>query len=88
MIERVFSSGEIVRVVFDLSSRCLQLEWRNKRVVAHKPVPEEVFRRLCNSPNRVTYYEDRIAEEYPKAPTIKATVSDASKKLDDLFSPK
>ena len=28
--------------------------------------PEEVFRRLCSAPNPATYWEDRIAEEYPK----------------------
>jgi hypothetical protein len=85
VIEKVFSSGEIGRIVYDPPSRCLQLEWRNKRFVAHRPVPEEVFRRLCNSPNRLTYYEDRIAEEYPKTQATSAIDANVSKHLDDLF---
>ena len=85
MIIRDFSSGEIIQVSFDQSSRYLELVWRNKSVVAHKPVPEEVFRRLCNSPNRAVYYEDRIAEEYPKVQLQKSGSADATSKLDDLF---
>ena len=85
MIEKDFSSGEIIRVSFDQSSRYLELVWRNKSVVAHKPVPEEVFRRLCNAPNRAVYYEDRIAEEYPKVQAQKDSAADAKSKLDDLF---
>ena len=33
--------------------------------LAHQQVPQEVFRRLCSAPNPATYWEDRIAEEYP-----------------------
>ncbi|MGA1211779.1 MAG: KTSC domain-containing protein [Burkholderiaceae bacterium] len=51
---------------FDPSNRYLEIHWRNKRVVAYCPVPEEIVRRLCNAPNPATYFEDRIAEEYPK----------------------
>ena len=86
MIEKDFSSGEIIRVRFDQSSRYLELVWRNKSVVAHKPVPEEVFRRLCNAPNRAVYYEDRIAEEYPKVHVKKSSSADTKSRLDDLFS--
>ena len=85
MIEKDFSSGEIIRVSFDQSSRYLELVWRNKSVVAHKPVPEEVVRRLCNAPNRAVYYDDRIAEEYPKVQVQKSSSADARSKLEDLF---
>ena len=86
MIEKDFSSGEIIRVSFDQSSRYLELVWRNKSVVAHKPVPEEVVRRLCNAPNRAVYYDDRIAEEYPKVQAQKSSAAEVKNKLDDLFS--
>ncbi|MFM1849790.1 MAG: hypothetical protein RL446_629, partial [Pseudomonadota bacterium] len=39
----------------------------------------------CNAPNRATYYEDRIAEEYPKTQAQKGNSEDAKNKLDDLF---
>lgn len=85
MIKKEFATGEIIQVSFDQSSRHLELVWRNKSVLAHKPVPEEVFRRLCNAPNRAVYYEDRIAEEYPKVQAQKGEAVDARIKLDDLF---
>ena len=85
MIIKEFTTGEIIQVRFDQSSRYLELVWRNKSVVAHKPVPEEVFRRLCNAPNRAVYYDDRIAEEYPKVQVQKSSSADARSKLEDLF---
>jgi hypothetical protein len=49
-------------------------------------VPAEVFRRLCNAPNPTTYWEDRIAEEYPKAlPRPAGAAPDAARKLSDLL---
>ena len=85
MIIKEFTTGEIIQVSFDQSSRYLELTWRNKSVVAHRPVPEEVFRRLCNAPNRAVYYEDRIAEECPKVQVQKGSATDAKSELDDLF---
>jgi hypothetical protein len=45
-----------------------------------------VYRRLCSAPNPATYWEDRIAEEYPKGtPMMSTTDPDGAKKLGDLF---
>jgi hypothetical protein len=53
-------------------------------VLAYKQVPQEVFRRLCSAPNPTTYWEDRIAEEYPKGvPQTKAARQGPD--LRDLF---
>jgi hypothetical protein len=55
-------------------------------VLAYKQVPQEVYRRLCSAPNPATYWEDRIAEEYPKATPAKPGADpDAARKLSDLF---
>ena len=49
-------------------------------------MPEEVYRRLCSAPNPVTYWEDRIAEEYPKAqPRGGAGPDDSAQRFNDLF---
>jgi hypothetical protein len=49
-------------------------------------VPDEVFRRLCSAPNPTTYWEDRIAEEYPKGTPMKAGAgTGGGKDLRDLF---
>ena len=86
MIKKAFTSGEINQVSYDPSSRYLELVWRNKSVLAFQPVPEEVFRRLCNAPNRAVYYEDRVADEYPKVQVQRSNAGDAKSKLDDLFN--
>lgn len=50
-------------------------------------MPEEVFRRLCSAPNPATYWEDRIAEEYPRGTPPPAAPGGAGtgKSLGDLF---
>jgi hypothetical protein len=86
MISKNFTTGGIEQVLFDPGSRYLEVHWRNKRIVAFRPVPEEITRRLCNAPNPSTYLEDRIAEEYSKVePRKSQTTDDAKTKLDDLF---
>ncbi len=63
MITKKFTTGEIEQVLFDPSSRYLEVQWRNKRIAAFRPVPEEIARRLCSAPNTSPYLEDRITEE-------------------------
>ena len=79
-----FTNGRIRKADYDPSSQQLDLHWDNKTVTAYKHVPGEVFRRLCAAPNPTTYWEDRIAEEYPKGVPKRAGGS-APKDLRDLF---
>jgi hypothetical protein len=86
MHSKAFSSGKIRSVTYDVKTRQLELTWDNKEIHAYRPVPKEVFDRLCSAPNPATYFEDRIAEEYPKvAPAKKVDDSEARRKLNDLF---
>lgn len=86
MTTKTFTSGRIRQADYDTSTRQLDLHWDNGQVLAYKPVPDEVFRRLCSAPNPATYWEDRIAEEYPKArPASGAKAAQAAKGLEDLF---
>ena len=86
MPSKTFTSGRIRVANYNRVTRQLDLQWDNKTVMAYKPVPEEVFRRLCSAPYPATYWEDRIAEEYPKAtPMTSHADPDAVKKLGDLF---
>ena len=66
MPTREFTTGRIRRADYDATSRQLELHFDNRTVLAYRHVPQEVFRRLCSAPNPATYWEDRIAEEYPK----------------------
>lgn len=81
---REFTSGRIRKADYDPQTKQLDLHWDNKTVIAYKHVPEEVFRRLCSAPNPTTYWEDRIAEEYPKG-TPRSAPSAGGKTLKDLF---
>lgn len=83
---KVFTGGRIRKAEYDPASRQLDLHWDNQSVLAYKHVPQEVFRRLCSAPNPATYWEDRIAEEYPKATPIPSRADPAgASKLGDLL---
>lgn len=85
MPTKTFSGGRIRKAVYDAGSRQLDLHWDNHSVLAYKHVPEEVYRRLCAAPNPATYWEDRIAEEYPKGTPMPAAGAPGGKDLRDLF---
>lgn len=86
MPTKTFTSGRIRRADYDPGSGQLDLHWDNQSVLAYKQVPQEVYRRLCSAPNPATYWEDRIADEYPKATPKKAGAgSEPRKTLGDLF---
>jgi hypothetical protein len=85
MVTKVFTSGRIRKAEYDPASQQLDLHWDNQSVLAYKHVPEEVFRRLCSAPNPTTYWEDRIAEEYPKGTPRASGKGSGGKTLKDLF---
>ncbi len=87
MQTKAFTSGRIRKAVYDDTSRQLDLVWDNQTTLAYKQVPGEVWRRLCSAPNPTTYWEDRIAEEYPKGVPMKTTGTEPGtpKSLGDLF---
>ena len=88
MLSKTFTSGRIRRADYNPESQQLDLHWDSKTTLAYKQVPHEVFRRLCSAPNPTTYWEDRIAEEYPKGvPMTSYAPPTGTKSLDDLFGP-
>lgn len=86
MLTKTFTSGRIRKAEYDTASGQLDLHWDNKSVLAYKHVPQEVYRRLCSAPNPATYWEDRIAEEYPKGTPMKSGASpEGARNLSDLL---
>jgi len=86
MQTKTFTSGRIRKADYDPASQQLDLHWDNKTTLAYKHVPAEVYRRLCSAPNPTSYWEDRIAEEYPKGtPMTSSAAPDAAKQFNDLF---
>ena len=81
-----FTIGRITQANYSEPARQLDLQFNDGTMRSYRHVPAEVFRRLCNAPNPTTYWEDRIAEEYPQATGKVGAESDSvKKKLDDLF---
>ena len=86
MQTKTFTVGRIRRADYDAATQQLDLHRDDKTILAYTHVPQEVFRRLCSAPNPTTYWEDRIAEEYPKGTSMtKSAASDAAQKFQDLF---
>lgn len=86
MLTKLFTSGRLRKAEYDPASGQLDLHWDNKSILAYTHVPQEVYRRLCSAPNPATYWEDRIAEEYPKGrPMTSPADPDGARKLGDLF---
>ena len=85
MVTKTFTGGRIRKADYDAESRQLDLHWDNHAVLSYKHVPAEVYRRLCSAPNPATYWEDRIAEEYPRAQPPKSGGAAGGKSLADLF---
>lgn len=85
MERHTFKGGRIVEAAFDERDKRLELRFANGESRIFAGVPTEVFRRLIAAPNPATYYEDRIAEEYPVRRGSAGTTPDARSRLDDLF---
>lgn len=86
MPTRTFNTGRLRHADYDPASGQLDLRFDGGTVLAYKQVPQEVFRRLCSAPNPATYWEDRIAEEYPKTtPRSTGAGGGGGKTLKDLF---
>jgi hypothetical protein len=59
------SSSKIRGVGYDPKSQVLEIEFNDGRVMAYSGVSPEVHRRFMTAPSPVSFFEDKIAEEYP-----------------------
>lgn len=87
MERRPIHGGRLESAGYDERERRLEIAFVDGRVQVFKAVPVEVWRRLLASPNPASYYEDRIAEEYPVERGAAAAHPDAKARLDALFGP-
>ena len=87
MERKTLRGGKLRSGAYDEREKRLELEFVDGSIRVFKAVPEEVWRRLLSSPNPASYYEDRIAEEYPVERGSHASSAAAKSRLDDLFGP-
>ena len=60
------NSSRIRAAGYDSSKQVLEIEFSDGRVVSYRGVSSEVHRQFVNAPSPVSFYEDKIAENYPE----------------------
>lgn len=88
MQRRLLHTDRIRSAGYDPRDQQLEIEFTSGEVRVYQQVPDEVARRFFASANPATYWEDRIAEEYPSGRGGGERDADARAKLDALFGPK
>jgi hypothetical protein len=86
MEERRLTGGRLRSARFDARAGRLEITFNDHSVRVWQGVPAEVWRRLLAAPNPGAYFDDRIAEEYPKGRPMNSGADPAGgEKLSDLF---
>ncbi len=85
MEQRKLTGGRLHSAGYDARQQRLEIVFTDHSVRIYKGVPEEVWRRLLSAPNAGSFFEDRIADEYPNQPGTAGTQDQARSRLDDLF---
>ena len=65
MERKRISSAKIRAVGYDPRGQVLEVEFNDGRVVAYRGVSPEVHRGFMGAPSPVSFFEDKIADEYP-----------------------
>jgi hypothetical protein len=85
MQRRLLRTDRLQAASYDARATRLEIEFTNGDVRAYKGVPEEVARRFFDAPNPASFWEDRIAEEYPWERATASRDAAARASLDALF---
>ena len=65
MERKRISSSKIRAVGYDPKAQVLEVEFNDGRVVAYRGVSPEVHRGFMAAPSPVSFFDDKIADEYP-----------------------
>ncbi|MDO4905195.1 MAG: KTSC domain-containing protein [Lautropia sp.] len=90
---RALNTGKIRSAAYDESRQTLEIAFHDGLLRSYRSLPVEVARRFFASPNPASFWEDRIAEEYPMTqirmtsppPVMEDATADALQQLNDLF---
>ena len=61
------NSSRIRSAGYDSQKHTLEIEFSDGRIVSYRGVSPEVHRQFMNAPSPVSFYEDKIAENYPES---------------------
>lgn len=87
MERRTLKGGRLRSGAYDAREQRLELGFTDGSVSVYRSVPGEIWRRLLAAPNPASFFEDRIAEEYPVDRGVAAPDASAKTRLDELFGP-
>jgi hypothetical protein len=65
MDRKRISSSKIRAIGYDPKPQVLEVEFNDGRVMAYSGVSPEVHRRFMAAPSPVSFFDDKIADEYP-----------------------
>lgn len=85
MERRALKGGRLKSGEYHEREQRLELEFVDGAVRVYQGVPAEVWRRLLAAPNPASFFEDRIADEYPNKPGSARAADGAKDRLDALF---
>ncbi|MFZ9405543.1 MAG: KTSC domain-containing protein [Burkholderiaceae bacterium] len=86
MSRQMLRTDKLRSAAYDAAASRLEIEFNNGDLLVYKGVPQEVARRFLAAPNPQTFWEDRIAEEYPCERASGARNEQARASLDALFA--
>ncbi len=66
MERKRISSSKIRSAGYDPKQQLLEVEFSDGRVTAYRGVSPEVYRQFTNAPSPVSFFEDKIADNYPE----------------------
>jgi hypothetical protein len=66
MERKRINSSRIRSAGYDPQKQVLEIEFSDGRIVSYRGVSAEVHRQFMNAPSPVSYYEDKIAENFPE----------------------
>jgi len=59
------NSSKIRSVGYDAKAQALEVEFSDGRVIAYSGVSPEVHRQFMAAPSPTSFFEDKIAEDFP-----------------------
>jgi KTSC domain len=66
MDRKRINSSRIRSAGYDPQTQVLEVEFTNGRIMSYRSVSAEVYRQFVNAPSPVSFFEDKIAENYPE----------------------
>jgi KTSC domain len=66
MERKRINSSRIRAAGYDPKAQVLEIEFSDGKVVSYRGVSPEVHRQFMNTPSPVSFFEDKIVENYPE----------------------